>query len=47
MTPPYTRVILYGHETETKVGEGASGEVAALALIRKSIDNHVWRQENV
>lgn len=43
--PPYTRVILYGHETETKVGEGASGEAAALALIRKSIDNHVWRQE--
>ena len=43
--PPYTRVILYGHEAEEEIKESKAGEQAALTLIGKAIDNHVWRQE--
>lgn len=43
--PPYTRVILYGYEPEEAAEEKLSGEQAALTLIGKTIDNHVWRQE--
>ncbi|AKL96437.1 aminomethyltransferase GcvT [Clostridium aceticum] len=43
--PPFARPILYGFEEIYKVDTASDYKTKALNLIEKSLENHMWRQE--
>ncbi len=43
--PPYSRIILHREEEEEVVCEKSDYLTKATELINKSMDNHIWRQE--
>ena len=45
MAPPYARPILYTPPFQGKPADGTGYRAEALELIRKSIENHLWRQK--
>ena len=43
--PPFARPLLYGEQEEVRTVAGGDRTGKALSLLHKTIENHVWRQE--
>ena len=44
--PPYARPIIYGTEFEGRKDQGEGRAEKALNLLKKSVENHRWRQDD-
>ena len=44
--PPYARPIIYGHMDPSTTADGQASITKVAQLLRKTIDNHLWRQDS-
>ena len=44
--PPYARPILYGHSATSTLQDDRNSNTKVTRLLKKTIDNHTWRQQS-
>jgi aminomethyltransferase len=44
--PPYARPILYGHSATSTLKDDRNSNTKVTRLLKKTIDNHTWRQQS-